>query len=647
VVLLAPAARSADKEAIQGAVDKGVAYLKGIQGPGGTWQYTDDPKFVGDATAGATALCGLALLESGVPANDPAIEKAARAVRQAGVTVSQTYVLSTAIMFLDRLGDPADADLIQSMAVRLLAGQDPLSGGWTYNCPPPGDSEVRRLQAALKQRSEMVARPAPPEAPKAPPDAPKGRSSKPELPKEIQQQLRLINQQARTATGQATDNSNTQFAVLALWIARRKGIPVETAMHRIDSRYRTTQQTDGGWGYMPPGEAGRLAWAVPSTPSMTCAGLLGLALSHGHAMEATLHTGAGGAPGRGGPPRDLGKDTVVRKGLVALGSAIGKPLDQLGNPLSGNLPMNNPLLGAPGAAATRPPSRGDPNNTNRGYYVLFSLERVAMVYDLETIGKKNWYDWGADALVRSQNNDGSWKGEYSQAGADTCFALLFLRRANLAKDLTATLKGQVKDPGERELRSIDLDGDKGGPDKGGPKASRDNDTAPAGPPQETRPPVAPVNPEVLRLRDQLVKADAARQEQVLGELRDGKGGVYTDALAQAIHRLYNPVKGKARDALAERLSRMTSETLSNKLRDDDSEVRRAAALACAMKEEKAHIPRLIEMFEDPELDVARAAYAALKELTGKDFGPGKDANRFAFSRAGDSWKEWWSRQGDK
>jgi hypothetical protein len=634
-LLAALPARAADKEAVQRAVDQGVAYLKGTQAPGGAWQYLDDPKMVGDATAGATSLCGLALLESGVPANDPAVEKAAGVVRQAAITLNQTYSLATAVMFLDRLGDPADGALIQSMAVRLLAGQDPLDGGWSYRCPPPNDAEVNRLQALLKQRNELVARPAPPEAPQS-------RPGKETLPKEIQQQLRLINQQAGASTRQATDNSNTQFAVLALWIARRKGIPVETAMRRIESRYRTTQQSDGGWGYYPPAEAesARVLWAAPATPAMTCAGLLGLALSHGHALEATLRTGAAGtgAPAQGGPARDLGMDPVIRKGLIALGSCIGKPLDQLGDPLSGKLPANGP---APGA---RPEGRGDPRNPNRGYYCLFSLERVAVAYDLETIGKKNWYDWGADVLVRSQSADGSWRGEFSQAGADTCFALLFLRRANLAQDLTATLKGRVLDPGSRDIKAVRFKDLPMGGDKVGALAAPPESGAA---PKETRPPEAEVDPDVKRLSDELVKAEADRQDQVLEKLQTSKGAAYTDALAHAIHHLSGAVQGKARAALAERLTRMTAATLDAKLKDEDVEVRRAAALACAMKDERDRLPRLMEMLEDPELDVARAAHAALRNLTGKDFGPGKDAGRPDFSRAANAWKGWWKRTGGK
>src|SRR5262249_4489516 len=78
----------------------------------------------------------------------------------------------------------------------------------------------------------------------------------------------------------------------------------------------------------------------------------------------------------------------------------------------------------------------------------WSLERMAVAFGLPTIGGKDWYDWGAGILLSNQANDGGWKGEYGDYGADTCFALLFLRRADLAKDLSASLKNKVKDTAE-------------------------------------------------------------------------------------------------------------------------------------------------------------------------------------------------------
>jgi HEAT repeat protein len=92
---------------------------------------------------------------------------------------------------------------------------------------------------------------------------------------------------------------------------------------------------------------------------------------------------------------------------------------------------------------------------------------------------------------------------------------------------------------------------------------------------------------------------------------------------------------------------MSARTLSDKLQDDDLEVRRAAALACAMRDERAHVPRLIELLQDPEAAVARAAHAALKSLTNQDLGPGADAGQADVARAVAAWKDWWAKNGGK
>jgi hypothetical protein len=76
-------------------------------------------------------------------------------------------------------------------------------------------------------------------------------------------------------------------------------------------------------------------------------------------------------------------------------------------------------------------------------YFLWSVERIALLYDLKTIGGKDWYGWGSQLLLVHQNADGSWSnGQYpgSSPHVDTCFALLFLKRSNLLQDLTDSLR---------------------------------------------------------------------------------------------------------------------------------------------------------------------------------------------------------------
>src|SRR5205807_527623 len=108
----------------------------------------------------------------------------------------------------------------------------------------------------------------------------------------------------------------------------------------------------------------------PATPAMTCAGLIGLAVSHGQAL------------GRVGPRLDLlTKDVNVKAGLMAVAAMIGGPAE-------GDQKVVMITAGT------------------RNYYFLWTLERMAVLFDLKTIGNKDWYVWGAQLLVASQGQDG-------------------------------------------------------------------------------------------------------------------------------------------------------------------------------------------------------------------------------------------------
>jgi hypothetical protein len=74
-------------------------------------------------------------------------------------------------------------------------------------------------------------------------------------------------------------------------------------------------------------------------------------------------------------------------------------------------------------------------STNPGYnlhyyYYMYGLERSGVLSLAVLFGSHNWYEEGANAILSHQNGDGSWRGDGNDgATADTCFALLFLKRA--------------------------------------------------------------------------------------------------------------------------------------------------------------------------------------------------------------------------
>jgi hypothetical protein len=288
--------------------------------------------------------------------------------------------------------------------------------------------------------------------------------------------------------------------------------------------------------------------------------------------------------------------------------------------------------------------QGNSVNQSQNYF-LWSLERVAVAYGLETIGNKDWYGRGSELLLATQNPDGSWDNDLTGAAVETAFGLLFLQRANLAPDLSATLKGKIRDPGTRNLRAggvIEKPKDRNRKGSSATDASEARLNDPARPrlrmddPDPRGGQSKDANPEAVRLSTQLVEASPENQQSLLSKLHDTEGNIYTQALALAIPQLSGQIKTEARDKLADRLADMTDATLRDKLDDPDSEIRRAAALACALKNEKQFVPKLIDMLEDRQSSVGRAARAALQKLTRQNLG-----------MEAAEWRQWWNKHGEK
>ena len=125
-------------------------------------------------------------------------------------------------------------------------------------------------------------------------------------------------------------------------------------------------------------------------------------------------------------------------------------------------------------------------------------------------------------------------------------------------------------------------------------------------------------------------------------LRDEKGADYTRALVLAIPLLDGDSKKAARQALADRLTRMTANTLRELMKSPEAECRRGAVLAAAMKDDRAHVPDLITRLTDDDESVRRAARAGLKSFAnGKDFGPEPGASKADQELAIRAWRAWW------
>jgi hypothetical protein len=366
-----------DNAVVDDMVRRGVAFLKEAQGAEGSW----------GANAAMcdnyVAFAGLTLLECGVPAADPAIQRAADYARDRCPHMNHTYAVALFLLFFDRLNDPRDKERIEELAMRLVAGQS-AQGGWSYNVPILTRQHVAALATFLRMAGKDSLQ--------------NVRRSQPELVQALPPRLRRIGPLETPLSPnpeffrQGGDNSNTQFALLALWAARRHELPVDHSLDLVVRRFRNSQNPDGSFPYNGH------SMASPE-PSMTCAGLLGLAVGYGIADKS-----AAGWPQQ---------DSAIQNALEHLSRSIGQPApaDQH------RVPMTE-------------------------MYFLWSTERVAVLYQLKTILDKDWYHWGYTMLRRNQKPDGSWFAQRGHGTAeipDTCFALLFLQRVNLAKDLTDKL----------------------------------------------------------------------------------------------------------------------------------------------------------------------------------------------------------------
>jgi hypothetical protein len=615
----APALAATPKE-IDAALRKGTDWLKARHTQGGGGGGVTDGYGIG-----STCLSGLALLEAGVPANDPAVKRITESVRQAAYTQTRTYQVSLCLMYLDRLGEPADVPLIQTLAVRLLIGQS-AQGGWTYN-------SVTGVAAADEQRLRAMK---PGQPGKLHPDV-----------EEYARALRA-NRAGGTDPGLSVidDNSNTQFAVLALWLARKHGVPVDGALDLIERRYLATQRRTGGWGYSgPTAGAGPGVVDVEGSPSMFCAGLIGLATGVARREEKLRPKDEPAKPEpepkpKSGEPKKNPDDPFFTPPKKPADDPQKKPPQRPLTPTDRAVQAALAGLGGHLAESARAGRgalvlRSEGLHGTNDMYFLWSVERVGVVYGLDKIGGVDWYEAGAHSLVYTQSQDGSWGGNTGYGGeVSTAFAVLFLSKSNLARDLS----GKVQKETGTEMRAGNASGPSPRPGDGTAGTTNPNPNPPPFVPGATGNQAATLAAELLRSTDKDWGA-------VLGKLRDTKGTVHTQALLGAVYRLDGDRRKAAREALAERLTRMTAATLRAMAKDEDSELRRAAVLAMAMKDDKAHIPDLVAAILDEEDLVVRAARAGLKSLTGgEDFGPAANATTGEKFLATESWKKWMAAQ---
>lgn len=304
----------------------------------------------GQYPGGITALCTLALLNAGVAPEDPSVARALGYLRK--VEPKMTYAVALQTMVFAQAGQPRD----QAAIIR----------------------NVHWLENAQIQQGDHTG---------------------------------SWGYLRGAASG---DNSNAQFALLALHEAERAGIEVRPRTWQLAKDYwEKAQKPDGSWGYKP---------SMPGTGSMTCAGLASLAIA---------------------------SDKVRASDAVVVGEEIR--CCQQADSDNDRIERGLQWLGKNFTVAHNP---HDPGRFL--LYYLYGVERVGRLTARRFIGGHDWYREGTRQLIEHHRRAlsggfvGASTGVESREEIATAFALLFLAKGRRPILLAKLNSGSDKDWNEHE-----------------------------------------------------------------------------------------------------------------------------------------------------------------------------------------------------
>lgn len=211
----------------------------------------------------------------------------------------------------------------------------------------------------------------------------------------VTRKLKVSSRRSGPAYG---DNSNSQYAALGIRACADAGVIFpEEVLQRALRWFRNSQHAAEGVA-----ASGVSTGTDASAPP---AGWCYFSKDHGHGAYGSMTAGAIG-------------------GIAIYDTLLGEDWRKDPTVLSGLswLARNFSVSGNPG-----PPSeewaKGDPLWCH--FYYLYALERAGVLCRTEWIGRHAWYPEGAKVLLAGQGRDGAW----NESPTDTCFAILFLRRA--------------------------------------------------------------------------------------------------------------------------------------------------------------------------------------------------------------------------
>jgi len=373
----APLLSAADQKRVDEAITRGVGFLKG--------KATNDPH-----GSHATELVLWTMIHAGVRPGDAAFDELFKKMIDDPMT--NTYRVALQAMILEDLDRVRHQKRIFHCAQFLLDNQCK-NGQWHYGEPttfvdPPSDD------VATGARS--FGDPEPGQKPT------------------VVRKLAVKRQRDGREEG---DNSNSQYAALGLRACHDAGIvfPRE-AIVRARAWWRLSMIEEDPKGR--PGVATGPEGSAP--PAGWCYG----GKNHGHKPYGTMTAGAVGSLAICGyilGEKNPRKEIAVLRGLEWMGREFT-------------------VTGNPG------PSEHVQDVGWMAYYWLYAMERAGLLAGVETMGGHKWYAEGVAHLLQAQKGDGSWLSPLPHGDRpvelnavwDTCFAILFLKRATKPLDVAST-----------------------------------------------------------------------------------------------------------------------------------------------------------------------------------------------------------------
>lgn len=370
-----------DPAKVDAAIRKGVAFLKTQKGafPAGYAGSENQALLTDELVLWTWIKAGRDV----VPEDDKDFQALFNLVLEKPLAV--TYNVSLLAMILEEVDRVKFQPQIWQCAQFLVDNQSP-EGYYAYGAP----TVHPKMPAATPtgDRGKVVT------APKGPHAQNTHSRSKPPV------KLKIPVKQQRTRPGH--DNSNTQYAMLGLRACHDAGIVFEEKVIRLSQKWWRDSQnapeegengknvaTGPGGNYPPAGWNYHGKDAGPACCSMTAGAISGLAICDFILGESWM------------------ADKWIGRGVAWMAKHF-TVTENYG-----------------------PPAGGIPAFMH--YYYLYGLERAGMIYGTEFFGRNEWYPVGAEFLLKEQKGDGSWIGKpgggHENAVWDTCFAILFLRRA--------------------------------------------------------------------------------------------------------------------------------------------------------------------------------------------------------------------------